>query len=58
VRGELLGGGVEAFDDVGGPLGEQPARLGEPDAAPGALDELGAGLGPSLARWWLTEGWE
>jgi hypothetical protein len=44
VRGQLLGGGVEAADDLRGPLGEQPARLREPDAAPRALDELGAGL--------------
>jgi hypothetical protein len=35
---------VEAADHLDGPLGEQPSRVGEPDAAPGPLDELGPRL--------------
>jgi len=35
---------VEAADHLDGPLGEQPSRVGEPDAAPRPLDELGARL--------------
>jgi hypothetical protein len=45
VGGELVLGGVEAPDDLGGALGEQLPRVRQADAPPGALHELGAGLG-------------
>jgi hypothetical protein len=41
---ELVLGRVEAADHLGGALGQQPPRVGEPDAAPGPLDQLSAGL--------------
>jgi hypothetical protein len=41
---ELVLRRVEAADHLGGPLGEQPSRVGEPDATPGPLHELGARL--------------
>ena len=39
---ELVLGRVEAADDLDRPLGQQPARVGQADAAPGPLDQLGA----------------
>jgi len=45
VGRELVLGRVEAADDLGGALGEQPAGVGQPDATPGPLDELDAGFG-------------
>jgi len=45
VGRELVLGCVEAADDLGGALGEQPPGIGEPDAPSGPLDELRAGLG-------------
>src|ERR1700743_492838 len=46
VGRELVLGRVEPAQDLGGPVGQQPARVGEPDAAPRPLDEAGSGLGP------------
>jgi hypothetical protein len=45
VRGELVLGRVQPADDLLGPLGQQPARVGEPHAPPGSLQQPGAGLG-------------
>jgi len=41
---ELVLRRVQAAEHLDGPLGEQPPRIGQPDAAPGPLDELRAGL--------------
>ncbi len=41
---QLVLGRVEAADDLDRPLGQQPPRVGQPDAAPGPLDQLGARL--------------
>lgn len=45
VGGELVLGGVESADDLGGAFGEKAARVREADTPPGPLDEFGAGLG-------------
>ena len=45
VGGELGAGGIDASDDLGGSGGEQVPGLGEADAAPDPLQQLGAGLG-------------
>jgi len=41
---ELVLRRVEPADHLDGPLGEQPARVGQPDSAPGPLDQLRSGL--------------
>ena len=41
---QLVLGRVEAADDLDRPLGQQPPRIRQPDAAPGPLDQLGARL--------------
>ena len=43
LGGEFLGRRVDPADDLGGPVGEQPAFRGEPDPATDSLDELDAG---------------
>ena len=45
VGGQLVLGGVQPADHLGGPLGEQPSGVGEPDPAARPLDQLGPGLG-------------
>jgi hypothetical protein len=45
VGGELRVGGVDPPDDLRRPIGQQLPGRGQPDAAPGALQQLGAGLG-------------
>jgi hypothetical protein len=44
VGGQLGAGGVDAPDDLGGALGQQPPGGGEPDPAAHALQQLRAGL--------------
>jgi peptidoglycan/LPS O-acetylase OafA/YrhL len=44
VDGEFVLGGVETAYDFGGPFGEEAASVRQADAAPGPLDQLGAGL--------------
>ena len=41
VRGELVFRRIEPAQDLRGALGEQSPRIGQPDTASGALDELG-----------------
>ena len=45
VGGQLVLGRVQPADHLGGPLGEQPSGVGEPDPAARPLDQLGPGLG-------------
>ena len=45
VGGELGAGGVDAPDDLGRAVGQQPPGLGEPDPAADPLHQLRAGLG-------------
>ena len=45
VRSELCLGRIQPADDLLGPLGQQPASLGQPDAAADALEQLAPGLG-------------
>jgi hypothetical protein len=44
VDREFVLGRVETAYDFRGALGEQAARVGQPDPAPGTLDELSAGF--------------
>src|SRR6185312_13713525 len=45
VRGQLRAGRVDPPDDLGGAVGQQLPRRGEPDPAADALQQLRAGLG-------------
>ena len=55
--GHSARGGVEAPDDLRGPVGQQPPGLGEPDPAPDPLQQPGPGLGLEPGQVWLTDGW-
>jgi hypothetical protein len=45
MRRELGVGGLDAAEDLGRPVGQQPAGRGEPDPAADPLQQLRAGLG-------------
>jgi hypothetical protein len=45
VRGQLVLRGVQPAEHLGGPVGQQPPGVGQPDAPSRPLDEPDAGLG-------------